>query len=198
MATRSDALTIDVYCHTHRESGRRYVGYASNGMMCRWRDHVRNAIHENRKCELSRAIREHGPEAFNHEVICTAQTLKDAKFLERHYIEMLNTWGPLGYNMNRGGGGGSFLGKKLSRETLEKIKAKLRNQTPEMKKRRGDAMRGKRRGPQKAEMVRKRVEKIRNFWSTRSMSIESIDKRNNSRAINRLVAALDKECEDFQ
>jgi len=95
-----------IYCHTNRIDGMRYVGYTKQTMMQRWAGHVCDAIkHGHTNC-FAIAIREHGPDAFDHDVICDGIfDVKDAKHLERHFIEMLGTCGPLGYNMTRCGNG---------------------------------------------------------------------------------------------
>lgn len=100
----------------------RYVGYSSLGIEKRWLKHVALAF-KGVITLFSCAIREFGNEAFDHDVICTVETEKEAKILERHFIEMLNTWGPLGYNMTRGGNGngGALRGRKYSSEHRHRI-----------------------------------------------------------------------------
>jgi len=83
----------------------RYVGFTNGTMIKRWKGHVKDAF-KGSTTDFHKAICENGPDVFDHDVICEGiDSVKDAKFLERHYIEMLNTWGPRGYNMNKGGGG---------------------------------------------------------------------------------------------
>ena len=126
-------MNIDIYCHTNRINGLRYVGYSSRGIEKRWKGHVSTAMNGGKQL-FPKAIREFGEENFDHDVICTIQNSSEAKILERHYIEMLNTWGPLGYNMSKGGSGyQSFsethrrnlsvanTGKKKSAEHCKKI-----------------------------------------------------------------------------
>lgn len=100
----------------------RYIGFSSHGIDKRWQKHVSLALRSANSL-LACAIREFGQNAFEHDVICTVDTEKDAKVLERYYIEMLNTWGPLGYNMTRGGNGngGALRGRKYSLEHCQKI-----------------------------------------------------------------------------
>lgn len=98
---------MDVYCHTNKINGLRYVGYTTGKMKKRWKDHIYAARNGSNQF-FHQAIREFGPENFDNEVICEIDDVKNAKVLERFYIEMLNTWGPLGYNMTKGGNGSGY------------------------------------------------------------------------------------------
>jgi len=91
-----------IYCHTNKNNGKRYVGYTKMGLETRWSYHL-CSTDRGSNLLFHNAIRKHGIDAWHHDVICEIETLKDAKYLERHYIEMLHTWGPDGYNMTPGG-----------------------------------------------------------------------------------------------
>jgi len=91
----------EIYVHTNRSNGKRYVGLTKRGTDHRWFEHVTSSTKP--RTRFSAAIHKHGFEAFDHEIICECETLKEANVLEQHFIEMLNTWGPLGYNMSAGG-----------------------------------------------------------------------------------------------
>ncbi len=106
----------EIYVHTNRSNGMRYVGYTHKSMEKRWKEHV-EAAHSGKRNLLARAIRKHGLEAFDHDIICECESASDAKNLERHFIEMLNTKGPLGYNMTFGGDG--FVGLQRTKEHIK-------------------------------------------------------------------------------
>lgn len=113
----------------------RYVGYTKQTMMERWSNHVCDALRHGHMNAFAVAIREHGPKAFDHDVICDdVADVAQAKVLERHYVEMLNTWGGLyGYNQTRGGNGSGprseatrVLIKRRTREGMAKIDPEVR------------------------------------------------------------------------
>lgn len=65
-----------IYMITCLPTGERYVGLTvvrgrafQNSVRLRWEGHVYHATVENRNYPLQRAIREHGPESFHHELI---------------------------------------------------------------------------------------------------------------------------------
>jgi|SRR5581483_7033490 len=92
-----------IYCHTRENM--RYIGYTKQTMTRRWDGHVSCAFKGGEQ-DFMKAIREHGPDAFTHEVILDGiETLKEAKSFERYYIKELNTQKPNGYNMTKGGNG---------------------------------------------------------------------------------------------
>ena len=120
-------------------------------MIERWQGHVKDAFNGS-ITEFHRAIYEHGVDVFEHDVICdNVQSLKDAKCLERHYIEMLGTWGPQGYNMNKGGGGNpnpSEVHRQNMR--LAALKRKRIPLTQDHKENIGKAVKGKLAGKKKS------------------------------------------------
>lgn len=96
-----------IYCHTHTESGRRYVGLTKKTMLQRWNNHVLNAKRKLGKgCRhFWNAIRKYGPEAFTHEVLEVCHNLEVANLAEECWIELFDTRNPeKGFNLIRGGG----------------------------------------------------------------------------------------------
>ena len=74
------------------------------GMERRWRDEINAARAGLRGCRLLyAAIRDHGSEAWTHEVLDVVETRKEASAAEVHWIGHLGTLAPGGYNLNRGG-----------------------------------------------------------------------------------------------
>ena len=94
-----------IYCHTHIESGRRYVGMTKRTTAWRWNRHVYAA---NGKVKgwshFANAIRMYGKNAFAHEVLEICDTLNEANLAEQKWIEHFDTRNPeLGFNLAKGG-----------------------------------------------------------------------------------------------
>ena len=76
-------IRYTIYCHTHTESGRRYIGLTKLTMMKRWNSHIYTANHvKNGKLAATghfpNAIRKYGKDAFSHEVLEVCSTLEEA------------------------------------------------------------------------------------------------------------------------
>jgi group I intron endonuclease len=84
-----------IYCLTHRDTGRRYVG-SSVDIRSRMRSHLYFARKDARIC-ISRAIQKYGAASFDAHVVCFAE-LSEIPKIETHLIEAWNTAGPLGFN----------------------------------------------------------------------------------------------------
>jgi group I intron endonuclease len=95
-----------VYCHTHIESGRRYIGLTQQTMMRRWNRRVYHAFHRNDKSHFPNAIRKYGKEAFSHHLLeFDIPTLEIANEREEYWIDFYDTRDPEhGFNILRGGG----------------------------------------------------------------------------------------------
>ena len=99
-----------IYCHTHVESGRRYVGLTKKTWRQRWDQHVCQA--KSLKCgrsHLANAVRKYGKNAFSHEILEVCQSLEVANLAEECWIELLETRDPLkGFNLAKGGAHGEI------------------------------------------------------------------------------------------
>jgi len=119
-----------VYCITHLETGKKYVGVTKHTLIRRLKAHKRVGTY------LGNHIRKYGIQAFTIELIETCETLDKAFELEMYWIEKLDTLHPKGFNMNTGGCGRSSYknheltslalslagrGRIVSKETREKI-----------------------------------------------------------------------------
>jgi len=95
-----------LYCHTHIESGRRYIGLTCKTMMARWNGHLDLAKRSNGlRSHFIAAIRKYGKEAFSHEVLAMSWDLEGANATEETLIEFFDTRNPeKGFNLMRGGG----------------------------------------------------------------------------------------------
>lgn len=91
-----------IYCHTHRDSGRRYVGLTKRTWQERWRGHLHDAQHLN--THFAAAIRKYGKDAFSHEVLEVCFALEEANEREQFWIWTYDTRNPLrGFNLAPGG-----------------------------------------------------------------------------------------------
>lgn len=114
-----------VYSHTNRLNSKRYVGWAKgssphDAMKRRWEEHCRNK----RNDLFPRAIRKHGIDVWDHDILEVMTTRKEVTRAEKLWIAELKTFafdeGNLGYNMTRGGDGGQRKGLKRSDKTRKK------------------------------------------------------------------------------
>lgn len=122
-----------VYLHTNRINGKRYVGWAivkpgqsyHDAMMRRWNTHCKNP----RGDLFARAIRKHGEDAWDHEILEVMRTREGVKHAEKLWIAQRQTCafepGHHGYNMTHGGDGGGMLGHVPSQEHRKKLSAAL-------------------------------------------------------------------------
>ncbi len=94
-----------IYCHTHTDSGRRYVGLTSRTWQCRWSQHVvQSRSMKGNRSHFANALRKYGRDAFSHEVLEICETVELANAAEEKWIEGLETRNPeKGFNLMRGG-----------------------------------------------------------------------------------------------
>lgn len=111
----------------------KYIGFTTGTLKKRWGEHC-SASKRNSQYVLHKAIRKYGKESFTIEKIyCSTDIEHTLKVMEPKLILEYNTnyQGGNGYNMTMGGEG--TIGTVTSKETrqLQSIKAKLRFQNPE-------------------------------------------------------------------
>ncbi len=94
-----------IYCHTHIDSGRQYVGLTRYTMMHRWNQHCAQARRsKDGRSHFPNAIRKYGKDAFSHRVLEICHDLESANAVEKRWIEELGTRDPdKGFNLMRGG-----------------------------------------------------------------------------------------------
>jgi group I intron endonuclease len=121
-----DIRTRLIYKHTNKINGMCYIGQClkyknmthEQSMLHRWQGHIKDT-NKNSKYIFHKAIREFGPENFEHEIIDQfIPNQEEENEAEMYWIELYNCKVPHGYNMNEGGSGTS--GFKQSKETIEK------------------------------------------------------------------------------
>ena len=96
-----------IYCHTHVDSGRRYIGLTRLSILKRWNRHVYSAFHsqDGKNPHFPNAIRKYGKDAFKHKELEVCETLEEANFAEIKWILFYNTRNSsFGFNTARGGG----------------------------------------------------------------------------------------------
>lgn len=96
--------TYYIYKATNLINGKSYIGQTVDPHSRIWQ-HQR--CYEKEQCNFHDAIQEFGFENFEWEIIDSCTDLEKAGELEKHYIKKYDTFSN-GYNMTKGGRGGSF------------------------------------------------------------------------------------------
>lgn len=94
-----------VYKATNRINGMSYIGQTVN---FRERKLEHERCREEDDCIFHRAIAKYGKDNFIWEILDKADSKESINELEKIYIEKYNTFKPNGYNMTKGGDGGSM------------------------------------------------------------------------------------------
>lgn len=98
-------MSWTIYCHTHVESQRKYVGLTKQTMLKRWNQHVsKSKSSKGGRWHFPNAISKYGPEAFEHRVLEVCETLELANERENYWIRFYDTRNPeKGFNLAEGG-----------------------------------------------------------------------------------------------
>lgn len=179
-----------VYLLTNTVNGKVYVGKA-NDPKKRWISHCYYARKEQPPYSISRAIKKHGPAAFEMTLLDETTTEEEAYRLEVSWIVRLASADPeKGYNLDSGGEGSTratHSGRRHSEHIKEKIakahrgmrasaetKALLSSQrkgryrSPEASEKQASKLRGRKQSP---THVANRSEAIRKWWAARKASV---------------------------
>lgn len=97
--------TYYIYLVTDKTNGKHYVGQTCDPKSRKWQ-HESNRKEDD--CLFHRALESHGHENFIWEIICKTTTKVMANALEKMFIQVYNSYKPNGYNMTKGGDGGSM------------------------------------------------------------------------------------------
>jgi group I intron endonuclease len=112
-----------IYKITNKISGKCYIGETIRpDPETRWKQHIQK-INKNEGCPALRdAVKKYGIDNFKFEIIIICFD-EDRFRYEKEYIEKYKSQVPNGYNILPGGlhGGGGFLGKKHSEESIKKM-----------------------------------------------------------------------------
>jgi hypothetical protein len=111
-----------IYCHTHVDSGFRYVGQTTTSWQRRWKTHLQNARRpgSNGRSYFANAIRLYGGTAFTCEVLATCTSQEEADAAERSWIARFNSNDRrAGFNIMPGGQGANTLDLVASGRTPE-------------------------------------------------------------------------------
>lgn len=127
-----------VYIHTNQETGKVYVGQTWQNPSARWATQRNSAIRGAAGCRyLYAAIRKHGWNSFDHQIVAETENQAKLDNLEKVWIILLRADNPkTGYNLKAGGGAGrpsaitcrrmSLAAKRRQRSPLsETTKAKI-------------------------------------------------------------------------
>ncbi len=120
-----------IYKITNIVNGKFYIGSAIK-LIKRKADHFSKlSLNKHSNIFLQNAYNKYGKESFIFEVIERTNDKNELINLEQKWLDKLNPFGDIGYNICRNAR--SALGRKLSKETIEKIKKsnKGRKSTPE-------------------------------------------------------------------
>jgi group I intron endonuclease len=138
-----------IYKATCADNGKAYIGLTTRSLEDRKMGHFKEARHLGSKSYdtyFHRAIRRRGEDCFTWEVLEWVDgDLEELKEKEKFWIKYHDTFDnrDVGYNLTKGGDGP--LGRKLSKETKEKLSesAKGRKHTEDTKRKISDAMKGR-------------------------------------------------------
>lgn len=102
-----------IYTVRNRVTGKVYVGQSTQGLAHRKSEHLWRLKSGTRDHKLYQAMRKHGADAFDFEIVCHALSADYLDSLERELIASFNSY-RRGYNMTEGGHG-------VSAETRAKL-----------------------------------------------------------------------------
>ena len=130
MAKKSTTLTFCVYMHTNKINGKKYIGITSHRPGARWGVDGSRYIYADPRSRsiFANAVRLHGWENFDHEVLYEGLMEAEAKRLEheliveyRTYIGFEDCWG---YNMTLGGDGALLYETEEERKAANKLSSR--------------------------------------------------------------------------
>ena len=96
-----------IYVITCLVNGKQYVGRTSGSIESRWKGHVKHSRSPTSTMLVTRAIRKYGEDQFTISKLVECFSREELNRTEVEKIEELNTRHPNGYNIDKGGGGGT-------------------------------------------------------------------------------------------
>lgn len=97
--------TYCIYKATNKINGKVYIGKTKNFKKRKY-DHIKKDVDNH--LIFHKALKKYGDINFNWEIIDWADTKEEINELEKYYIKKFNSFKPNGYNMTKGGDGGSM------------------------------------------------------------------------------------------
>ena len=165
--------TCGIYCITHTESGKKYVGQSLNCVE-RWKHHTTPKKNSN---GIKGAIMKWGVEAFTFSIIeeCKSEDLNDR---EVWWIETLGTLSPSGYNLISGGGQGTSYSKETKQKIAESMKGNTncmgKSPSDETKKKLSESLKGRtalNKGKTLSEESKKKIsDAAKAHWAQKKLS----------------------------
>lgn len=189
MDEKEDIETVphEIYLHTNKINGKKYVGYTKNKMMNRWIDHISDS-RTNKNNYFKNALQKYGKDNWDHEVLETVIGLAAACEAEIKWISYYKSnQKEFGYNSTSGGDKFNFT-EEIKLKLSEKAKAQM---TPEFRaqhsikmkeywKTHENPFKGKKHKPETlailSEKSRKYQEIHGNPWTGKQHSIETRQK----------------------
>jgi hypothetical protein len=109
-------MSYNVYIHTNKVNGKKYVGVTMKSPKVRW---ANGRGYKNNK-HFTDAIKKYGWDNFDHFVV-EVDTMEKMYQLEKQYIELYDTTNPdNGYNVSLGGDTGNYKGKNSDSKEYKK------------------------------------------------------------------------------
>jgi group I intron endonuclease len=105
-----------IYKAENKINGKIYIGQTVTSMEDRIRRHLWSTYRGPFQC----ALKKYGLNEFDFETVAWCETKNQGDFLERFYIDFFGSKIPIGYNLTDGGDGS--LGRKFSKETIERLR----------------------------------------------------------------------------
>ena len=156
-----------------------YIGQTKYNVQKRWGN---KGYRYREQPLLYNAIKKYGWDNIEHKILCKCKNQEDANLLEKYYIKQYQSNNiKFGYNLTNGGDGMS--GYKASKERIEKLKLKFKNNpkwqekltfknckhTEETKSKISNSHKGKKRSPElckkMSEFAKTRTGNKNSFWN---------------------------------
>lgn len=133
-----------IYKSTNKINGKCYVGQSTFSLERRKLEHEKGSRKNKVILYFHKAIRKHGEDNFEWEILYESNSRKELNTAEMYYINKFKSFGKDGYNLTEGGGGS--VGYKPTPETLKKISEKTKEGIAKSNKSWSESHKGKKNG----------------------------------------------------
>ena len=164
-----------LYLMINKINGKQYVGYTKQDIKQYMRFRKYDAItkQKNPTRALYRAIKKYGWAAFDWVELLYCEELSDAKQFEIQLIKEYDSYVPNGYNMTRGGDGGSITTEQ-KREKCRQARAKQIFTEEDKRKRSENKKRYFKENPRSQETVKKWRKSIKEYYKNNPKTDEDM------------------------